>query len=517
MNHTLTERTSVILFATLLFLFLLFSLTVIYDYPPVWPDETVFADTAYELAFHGRLATPVWSYVAEEMSERAVWYPPVHFMMLALVYRVFGFGIFQTRMLSVFFGLVSIIFLFLVSLRLTRGNRSVSLLVACLTMIDPVFIRGTIIGRGDIIVVGFILVAFACFLYLGARKVKYPLIGFLTGLATLIHPLGIIGFASIFIISLIGKNQGTRRSKNVLYLTLPFVFLLLLWSLYALKDLDRFVEQFFGQAGGQTTVQMSDVLFLLFFVKTYFYSTPAWLNNAYVFYLLFSCFAVIVLAILVFYMKNRGEWNTVMVFVFLAFSILAYTFGPLRHSMWYNIYVQPFLYLSVGLFFCNRSRLIECSSRKHDVLFKYVTSLSILVVVIFFLTVDALNLTRTLNSSMNYLEFGSEVLSLIPDDATVFIASTPDPYFVLKNSGKNLRLYTFVHMGSYPMEESYNRILADIDYFVFSGTPEKHFMSPYDVRLLNDFIRDNTTFHAVIGDSKDYYPAVVYKSRGNRD
>lgn len=393
----------------------------------------------------------------------------------------------------------------------------VSLLVAALLVIDPVFIRGAIVGRGDVIAVAFILLGLLCYIYVGKSEVNYLLSGFLTGLATLIHPLGIIGFVSVFILSLIERNQDTGRSRRAIYFTLPLFFLLFLWGLYAMQDLEVFLKQFFGQKGEQTSIRITDLLFLLFFVKTYFYSTPVWINNALVFYPILSCFVIIFLGLLVYYIKNRGEWNAIIVCVFLASSIIAYTFGPLRHSMWYNIYVQPFLYLSVGLLFANRRRLIAGASRTQDVLFKYAMPLSILVVFLFFFSVDGFILARTLNSSTSYLEFGSEILALIPDGSTVLIASSPDPYFVLKNSGKNLTLYTFVHMGSYPMEESYKRIFPEVDYFVFSGTPEKHFMSPYDVRLLDEFIRDNTTLDGVVGKNTDYYTAVIYKVRVSKD
>ncbi|MFH1835554.1 MAG: hypothetical protein ABH851_05150, partial [Methanobacteriota archaeon] len=171
-----------------------------------------------------------------------------------------------------------------------------------------------------------------------------------------------------------------------------------------------------------------------------------------------------------------------------------------------NIYIQPFLYLAAALSIKNYSL-----SGFHKTPVEYATKAAIIILIAFFMTVDASILMKTINSPTDYREFSSEILEKLPEDSTVLVASTPDPYFILKDSGEKLRLYTFVHMGSYPMDESYRQILPEIDYFVFSGTPEKHYLSPYDVAVINEFIREKTTIHTVIGENKDY-SAVIYKT-----
>ena len=502
MNSALTERTSVILFATLLLLFVLFSLTVIYEYPPVWPDETVFADTAYEFAFHGRLATPVWSYVAEGMGERAVWYPPVHFMLLAFVYKVFGFGILQTRLLSLFFSLVLVASLFLLSLKLTGGNRRVSLLVAGLLVIDPVFIRGAIVGRGDVIAVAFILTGL-----LSYYSSRYLLAGLLMGLAALTHLIGVFGFLALFLLLLVEGDKTVSLKKRSVYLVSPFLVLMTFWGIYALWDVNMFASQFSGQIGEKAGTQPSDVLFFIkFYVETYFFTSPSWLNNPLTYQLILFSFTVLFLVCTYHHLKNRSERASLVVAVFFFSHILAYIFG--RHGMWYNIYIQPFLYLSIGLIASKKH--VRHHSITWEFASKYALPAAVIILTVFFLTVDAHVLEKTLESETNYKEFSYNIVSHIPEGASVLSASTPDPYFVLKNSDKNLRLYTFVHMGSYPMEESYQRILPEIEYFVFSGTPERHYLSPYDVKLLSNYIRENTTLHAVVGKDKEY-SAVIYK------
>ena len=496
---------SLILFATIISLFALFSLTVIYEYPPVWPDETVFADTAYELAFKGRLATPSWSYVAEGMGERAVWYPPVHFMLLAFVYKFFGFGILQTRLLSLFFGLVLVTALFLLSLKLTGGNRRVSLLVTGFLVIDPVFIRGAIIGRGDVIAVAFILVGLLC--YLNSRK--YMLAGLFMGLATLTQLVGVFGFFALFLLVIVDGYKSSTLKKRVLYLAVPFFILVSFWGAYALWDLDMFASQFSGQIGEKASTQVSDALFFLkFYVETYFLSSPAWFRNALMYQLILACFTVLFLVSIYYLLKDRFDHSSLVLTVFLFSQILAYILG--RHGMWYNIYIQPFLYLSAGLIASKRYSLSNTGTRKS--ILKIALATSILILAIFYLTVDAILVEETLNLKSNYLEFSSDVLGKLPYGASVLVASTPDPYFVLKDSGKNLRLYTFVHMGSYPMDASYERILPEIDYYVFSGTPGRHYLTPYDIKLVNDFIRYNTTLHTFIGENKEY-SAVIYKAK----
>jgi 4-amino-4-deoxy-L-arabinose transferase-like glycosyltransferase len=493
----------------IILLFVFFCLTVIYEYPPVWPDETLFADTAYELAFHERLATPVWSYVAEGMGERAVWYPPVHFMLLALAYKFFGFGILQTRLVSLLFGVVSIIALFAISTKLTGGDRRIPVFIVALLAIDPVFIRGAIIGRGDIIAVAFMLLGFLCFVSQHKGLVKYFSSGFFMGLSALTHLFGVMGFFAVFVLSFFERHSIIPKRMRLLLLGLPFFTLLFFWGAYALQDVNVFLKQFSGQIGEKATTQASDTLFLNFFIKPYFFLAPTWLKNAVASNLLLLVYVLLFLGFLAYLMKNMRDWNSVSVGVFLLSSVIFYTLG--RHGMWYNTYIQPFLYLAVGLI-VSRGKSIAPSSRIQRTFFAYVIPASVITLIAFNVTVDCFILWKNSQPPTDYFDFSYRILDVIPEDSTLLIASSPDPYFVLKDAGKNLRLYTFVHMGSYPMEASYKRILPDIDYFIFSGTPEKHFMSLYDVRVLDDFIRDNASVYNVVGDGGEY-SAVIYKVR----
>ncbi|MFH1836091.1 MAG: glycosyltransferase family 39 protein, partial [Methanobacteriota archaeon] len=314
-----------IIFALMLSLFVLFSLAVIYEYPPVWPDETVFADTAYELAFNGRLATPVWSYIAEGMGERAVWYPPVHFILLGGVYRLFGFGILQTRLLSLFFSTVLVASLFLVSLKVTGGNKRASLLVAGLLVVDPVFIRGAIIGRGDVIAVSLMVLGLLC--YLSYRR--HVLAGSLIGFSVMTQLIGVFGFVAIFLVSFLDKD----RKKILACITIPAILIFSAWGIYALMDVGTFISQFSGQIGEKTGIQPSDILFFMkFYVETYFFSAPNWLRNGLSYYIVLACFTVLFTVSAYHLIKNRSNKTSLIVAVFFFSQIIAYNLG--RHGMW---------------------------------------------------------------------------------------------------------------------------------------------------------------------------------------
>lgn len=495
-----------LLLAVMLTLFTLFCLNVIYEYPPVWPDETLFADTAYELAFHGRLATPAWGYVASGMMDRATWYTPLHFVLLAFVYRLSGFGILETRLLSLFFGLVAALTLFFITLKVSGGNKKTPLLATTLLLIDPVFIRGSIIGRGDVIAVAFMLLGFLCYLS-QKNELKYLLAGFFTGLATLTHPMGGMGFIVLLILSSIEKNGIQARRKRLLYLGLPYLALMSVWGSYVLQDFTAL-----GMANERAANQWSDLLFFNLFLKTYFYSAPAWLSNYFVFYLVLLSLMTLFLFFIRHYIENLRDIKAMSAGLFLAVSIVFYLFGPQKHSMWYNVYVQPFIYLSTGLIAGKNRPSAAGSLGDGAAALRHALPLSVAVLTLFYIAVDAHILSEAVNPGTDYFRFGSDINSLIPDGSSVLIASEPDPYFVLKDSGKNLYLYSFVHMGSYPMDEAYSRVLGEIDYFVFSGTPEKNFMSPYDSRTMDEFIRYNTTEYAAIGGDGGY-SAVIYKTK----
>src|SRR5437016_403989 len=68
------------------------------------PDEGHFANAGYELAYHGRLAMPMWTEWVSSLDRHVYVQMPLYYVQLAPWVRTFGFTLRAVRMNSVFWG-----------------------------------------------------------------------------------------------------------------------------------------------------------------------------------------------------------------------------------------------------------------------------------------------------------------------------------------------------------------------------------------------------------------------------
>ena len=77
------------------------SLPLLLRLPAVFNDETGFADPAWALADQGILGSQLYVGQVPGIEAHTYWYVPLYFVQLAAVFKVFGFGVLQGRLLSV--------------------------------------------------------------------------------------------------------------------------------------------------------------------------------------------------------------------------------------------------------------------------------------------------------------------------------------------------------------------------------------------------------------------------------
>ena len=80
--------------------FTLFNLFKLDQFPPSWPDESLYADVAYNLKHHYQLSSSLWQHFVPQTEYRALWYPPLHFHLVAFSHFLFGFSLFSQRLIS---------------------------------------------------------------------------------------------------------------------------------------------------------------------------------------------------------------------------------------------------------------------------------------------------------------------------------------------------------------------------------------------------------------------------------
>ncbi|WP_321422158.1 glycosyltransferase family 39 protein [uncultured Methanobacterium sp.] len=220
-------------------------------FPIVTGDENWFINPAYDLVMFGKMGTSM-IYGFYNIANFTYWQPPVFILLLAAFFKLFGFGIVQARMVSVFLGFLTVLFTYLLGLKLY--NKKIGLLAALLMLLNPLFFVISRTVRMDIAVACFMVIAIYCtFLALKESKLGYYFASALFAtLALLSHPNGIIAILSVVIIILFEKIdfKSINRLKFNISFNEIFVFIagviipLIPYILYISLDFEAFKGQF---------------------------------------------------------------------------------------------------------------------------------------------------------------------------------------------------------------------------------------------------------------------------------
>ncbi|HUY20588.1 MAG TPA: glycosyltransferase family 39 protein [Candidatus Binataceae bacterium] len=203
-------------------------------YPAIGGDEIYLSAPALHLVTHGTLARTFQRGGFEIFD----CFPPVLPLVLASFYKVFGFGVIQTKLPTLLFGLATAAILFELARQL-GGLRAASLAVAVFVL-DPITYRTWQSGRYDVVFVFFIaatlLISRWCATN-GARgmsPVYWGIAGLVTGLAgATYYPFAAIGLAVCGIAMLSSLPiQAALRSKAISTLAFLAGFAIVAASLF---------------------------------------------------------------------------------------------------------------------------------------------------------------------------------------------------------------------------------------------------------------------------------------------
>ncbi len=234
--------------------------------PVVWIDEVTLNDPAKELALNGRFRSSVFA--GYSGFERAYfWQPPGQPLVTAFVYKVFGFGIWQTRIPVVLFGASVLIILYIVTIQLFRSPKAASF-AAMVLALDPSFIQRVRSGRMDAQCLFFALSAVILYLraeslqkerHCGKSYLFLAASGLSAGLAATTHPVAVSWAIALGLLILLSLQEGSKLKSLILFTLftgLPFT----LWILYAAasSNFELFQVQFLSH--GQGHLAMGSIL-----------------------------------------------------------------------------------------------------------------------------------------------------------------------------------------------------------------------------------------------------------------
>lgn len=214
-------------------------------------DEGYFANPAFNLFTKGSFGTTILETFGtpfKGMERHTYWIMPLQPLTLSIWYRVFGFGVFSTRSLSIFFGLIALASWFIIVWSLFKRT-SLALLVVALLSVDYIFIVGAASARMDMMSAALGFAGFAAYLWLRERSLIWALLASqsLIVMSGLTHPMGLLPFFGLLCLS-IYFDRKRIGFKHVLIALTPYVIFGAAWLSYVLQDPSSFVSQFFGNA-----------------------------------------------------------------------------------------------------------------------------------------------------------------------------------------------------------------------------------------------------------------------------
>jgi 4-amino-4-deoxy-L-arabinose transferase-like glycosyltransferase len=222
-----------------------------------WCDEAWFACAGFNLATHGKLITPVIAAAPDDpktigLGQHTYWVMPLHLLLQAGWYRLFGFSLFALRSISILWGLVAL-GSWLVIMRELAGDLHAAVLTVVLLGTDYVFVLRAADGRMDMMSAALGYAAVAAYLALRHRSLDLAILcaHTLVVLSGLTHPNGgLLSLAGVLFL-MFHYDRASIGVRRVALLALPYLAGAAGWGLYIAEDPRLFLTQFSGNAASR--------------------------------------------------------------------------------------------------------------------------------------------------------------------------------------------------------------------------------------------------------------------------
>jgi 4-amino-4-deoxy-L-arabinose transferase-like glycosyltransferase len=219
----------------------------------VWENEAWFASPAVTLDQKGYLGTTILESKGTWMDgieRRTYWVPPVHLLVQAAWYQLFGFSLFSLRSISILAGAAALLGWYVVVSNLSE-NRTVALLAVGFIATDSHFITYASLGRPDMLCAALGSLAFAAYLNYRNRSLLTAILCAhgLAAASCLTHPCGLL-YAAGLVLLMVYFDRRRLRWLDFAGAAMPYLAGLAAWSVYILQAPSQFVHQFTGNISG---------------------------------------------------------------------------------------------------------------------------------------------------------------------------------------------------------------------------------------------------------------------------
>jgi 4-amino-4-deoxy-L-arabinose transferase-like glycosyltransferase len=214
-----------------------------------WEDEAFYSNSAYNLAFHGSYDTTAFElrgFIQHPENPHMYMQPPLYGLVTAGWFKVFGFGAVILRLQAVFWGMLTLLSLWLL-LRSGGIPPPIRLAVTAFVSTDYFFLLSASDGRMDMMCTALGTTAIAAYMVLREKSLPWALIASHTLIVAsgLTHPTGIIYFCGLVFLTL--YYDRARLRMNLLPLVvLPYLVGAGAWGVDIMKDPESFRAQFGG-------------------------------------------------------------------------------------------------------------------------------------------------------------------------------------------------------------------------------------------------------------------------------
>jgi 4-amino-4-deoxy-L-arabinose transferase-like glycosyltransferase len=399
---------------------LLLAYAVLYSFnldkfPVVNGDENWFINPAYDLAMFGKMGTSM-IYGSYNIANFTYWQPPVFILLMAVSFKLFGFGVIQARMVSVGLGFLTVLFTYLLGFKLY--NKKIGILAALILILNPLFFMISRNARMEIAVACFMIISLYCtFLALKESKLGYYFASaFFATIALLSHPNGVIAILSVALIILVEKLDFKMLKFNIDFEEIIFfisgvLIPLIPYLVYISLDFVAFKGQFIGNIAASPSNPLSNILV----EPTRYINVFWWLAQYNGIFLAFLVLVVaVVLTVLGLYYLSRGKkFNGKFLLIVLmvnvgVFSVLVY------HKFF--IYIGLIIpYLSIIMALTLKDKI------KFKINKKGIMSGITIVLWLMLIVGNCIFLTSFLEKTKdyNYMEIEYEVQKYIPSGSVV--------------------------------------------------------------------------------------------------
>lgn len=470
-------------------------------YPKLWMDEAWFINPAFNLAFHGFFGTTMMP-TFHNIGHFTYWQMPCYMILLAISFKLIGFGIFQARIVSVLLGFFTVLFTYMLAHELF--SKKVGLLAALLLIFNPLFFTVARQVRMDIAVACFTVIGLY-FLIKALKTNKYSYY-FLTGifaiLSFLSHPDGIFSIISIVLIYGICKvdlknHKIEFKLKEILYLILGPILLIMPYLYYISWDFQAFLGQYKANITSSATTPLNNIIsevnrygILIGFIKV----TTSW-------FALLLIIAALYLTLLasIHLVKNREKFNYKFLIIVLAVHvILLAVLVSQKYAIWYFGIILPYWFIFISLIF--------------KVRFNYNKSLRTIITV-FLVTILLINTFGVFNiiystKNYDYQTVQPEIQGYIPNGSIVI--GDPEYWVTLHN---NYTYYDYHYMNNSDLSKLKGSYIL-YDRFWNYSVHDKYYLSFGQIFAETPiFLEDNCTLigEIPVNPSIKLSPVYIYK------